>query len=184
MVSKKGQVTIGVLIVLLIGVIVAITLLPEIANQQHGMTDKLTVTNQSNDVTTARNTTSASKKDWKMGTVKMPQFNLTNNNVEGWKLANCPITSYSVTLFNVTSKRGIALTEGTDYEFSPKWGNFTMKNGTKTRVKGNLTIWNYSYCGDGYILDGAGRSVAKLILVFAALALVAFVIFYGVKEFI
>ena len=57
-------------------------------------------------------------------------------------------------------------------------GTFTLVNSSNTvpSTALNLTYADYTYCADGYNKDAGSRSMLNLILIFVALAILAFVI--------
>ena len=167
MVNGK-EITIGAIIALFIGVIVVLAVLPEIGTQTAEMTTKNNVVNESIDISTARNAS---------GGINITVSNFTIANVPtGWKISKCPITG---TLWgNVTTDK----TSGTDYTFYPVSGILqVLVSSTMDADHINSTFIDYAYCQDGYITSGSGRSMAGLIVLLSALALVAFAIFFALK---
>ncbi len=159
---EKG-ITIGVLIVMVVGVLFGVTLLTASAESTGAMTQKQSVTNQSVDVSSAY-----------VGANEVNEsINFTIYSQSDWKVQDCPLTS--VVLRNGA---GTALTADTDYTLYASNGVYSLLNTSKT-VPGtslNTTYVDYSYCADGYNKDSGSRSVANLIIVFAAMALLAFVL--------
>lgn len=170
MVDGKG-ITIGALIALFIGVVVVFAFLPEIATQSSEMTTKNNVVNESIDISTARNGT---------GGVNLTVSNFTIANVPtGWKITKCPIES--VLWGNLTTDKTVT----SDYNFYAASGILqVLPSAIMTVDFINTTFIDYTYCLDGYITSSSGRSVTKLILIFSALGLVAFAIFYGLRNWL
>lgn len=168
--DKRGQVSIGLIVLLVIGVIVALTLIREIASNQNIATQKQTKSNQSVATTTAyvgANEVNTSKT-------------FTIYAQDAWRIAECPLTSVAI-----RNGAGTALTADTDYTLTATTGIFSLKNTTKTvpATGLNLTYVDYSYCGDGYNVDGGARGIAGTWVLFSALAILAFVTI-GVKTWV
>lgn len=170
--SKKAQMSLGVIVIVIMGIIACLAILPEIFTQQSAMTTKNTVADEAIDISTARNSS---------GDVDLSRSNFTVANApSGWKVTECPLTS--VVYGNATEDWVLA----TDYNVYADSGIIQVLNSsnTVTDQNGNSTFVDYTYCLDGYNTSGGSRSIAGLIGLFTALALVAFVIGYGVKEWL
>jgi hypothetical protein len=91
----------------------------------------------------------------------------------GWEQADCPLTSVVVT--NTT---GTALTLTTDYTVSTSTGVITLKNTTATNLTrmGNNVLFDYTYCGTGYVDSSWGRSVLGTNVGILGIAVLAVVI--------
>lgn len=168
--DRRGQLTLGLVVILVIGIITAIAMFPEIVDRQTQMTTKQTVSNDSIDVSSAYLTASNVSEN----------VNFTIYSQSNWKKSSCPLTS--VTLRNGA---GTELTEDTDYTIYEGAGVFSLLNTTDTvpETALNLTYVDYTYCSDGYNTDSGSRSVAGLISIFAALAVLAFATM-GIKNWI
>ena len=174
--NKKGEVNIGSLIIIIMGIIVCMAFLGQIFTSQAQMTTKNNAVDEIVDISSGAFPGGAS------------QFNVSVNlgpiaNVPtGWKATECPLTAITVT--NAT---GSALTVTTDYTLNTVTGVLNVKNTTATQLGfkvNNNSLIDYTYCLDGYNTNGGSRSIAGLIGLFTVLALVAFVIGMGVKEWI
>lgn len=170
MMNRKGQVSIGLIVLLVIGVIVALTLIDEIASNQSIATQKQTKLNQSVATTTAylgANEVNTSKV-----------FSIYTQDT--WKQNECPLTSVAI-----RNGAGTALAKDTDYTLTATTGVFSLKNTSKTvpATALNLTYVDYSFCADGYNVDGGARGIAGTWVLFAALAVLAFVTI-GVKSWV
>jgi len=167
MVNGK-EITIGAIIILFIGIMVVLAVLPEIGTQTAEMTTKNNVVNESIDISTARNST---------GGINLTVSNFTIANIPtGWKITNCPIES--VLWGNLTTDKTVT----SDYNFYATSGILqVLPSAIMTVDFVNDTFIDYTYCLDGYITSGSGRSMAGLIVLFSALALVAFAIFFALK---
>lgn len=172
-------VTVGSLFVLFLGVVVVLSLFPEIASSQHQLTNKLPYVND-NDVLTDCYAPGIN------GTVNTSNSNCNKTLTQyqtDWRVTGCPLSSLVI-----TNASGTLLILDTDYSVDLTYGIVSYKNTSKTSLKGlgstlNMTNASYDFCTSGYITDSAGRSVAGLIGIFTALALVAFAIYYGVKQY-
>ena len=150
---------------------VVLSILPEIGTQTAGMTEKSNVVNESVNIATARNSS---------GGINLTVSNFTITNAPtGWKIANCPITN--VLWGNLTTDK----TSATDYNFYASSGILQVLPSTPMTVDAiNTTFIDYTYCLDGYITSGSGRSIAGLIVLLSGLGLLGFVIYYSVKNWI
>ena len=158
--NKKGQIGIGGIVLMFIGIIVAVALLSPIFASQNVMTDKQSTTNQSIDVSSAY--LSASEVN------ESVVFTVYSQST--WKQAECPLTS--VVLRNIG---GDTLTITTDYVLDADAGTFTLVDTAATQDS-NITYVDYTYCEDGYNTGAGSRSIANLIGLFAILAIVFFVL--------
>lgn len=168
--NSKGQISIGTLILLLIGIIVAVTLIAPIASNQNIATSKQSISNQSVSTTTAfvdANNVNESKT-------------FTAYAQDTWRQNECPLTSTAI-----RNGAGTALANATDYILNDVTGTYTLKNTTKTIPSAalNITYVDYSYCAEGYNVDNGSRGIAGTWVLFAALALLAFATI-GIREWI
>jgi len=60
----------------------------------------------------------------------------------------------------------------------------SSKNSTSTTtlLTDNNTRVSYTYCQEGYVSSSGGRAIAGLIMVFTALGLLGFVVYYSAKQ--
>lgn len=112
-----------------------------------------------------------------------PGVNLTITNYpSSWKSTDCPIEDFSI-----TNSSGDALTETTDYTFTASTGVVNLEN-TSTTVDicsfDNVSLVNYTYCGDNYMNLSWGRSVINNVAGFFAIALLltSVGLFYSVAK--
>jgi len=168
------QKTFGVLIVLFLGIIVVLALMPSIAEQTNTMTEKFTVYNVSLDVNGSILANSSGNTTFYM---------YTTPKQAGWKITDCPIS-------NLVVRNGSndTLVLNTDYTANLSLGRIAPTgaclNWNSTGVYGsNISRIDYTYCEEGYITSSAGRSITKMILLFAALGLLVFAIYYSVRQF-
>ena len=175
--DKKAQqaMAIGTFVILFIGIIIAIALLPSIANSQNLITEKQTVTNETLDITSARINDTDVNSSVVFDVGKYAEIR------EGWQdQGDCPMTGFAM-----INESGTAMTSGTDYVISGSGGNLTLRseigivNGS---IGSNTTYITYSYCDDGYATSGATRSIAEFIMIFAALGLLGFAVYLGLNK--
>ena len=170
-----GKVTLATIIAIFIGVIFVMALLPSIADSTGVMTTKSIITNEAQDIGDARNATHYISI--------LQEFNVAEDNVDGgttesWKQTGCPLTS-----FVLKNQSNHTLTDTTDYDFTESTGVFTLKptaSWNDTAKNGSFTT--YTHCRDGYATEGSSRAIINLILVFAALAVMGFVVFHIFKK--
>ncbi len=166
--NKKGEMSLGVIVMLFVGIIVALALLTPIFNTQNQMTSKQVETNKSYAVTTAY--VDANEVD--------ETINYTLYTQSVWKQASCDLGS-------VVIRNGIGdvLTITTDYLVYTDAGVFSLVNTSDTvpATTLNLTYADFNFCADGYNTNSGARSIAGIIGLFAALALMAFVLI-GIKN--
>jgi cytoskeletal protein RodZ len=175
--GKKGEMNMGLIVLLVMGIVVAIAMLPEIFNQQASMTTKNTVTDESVNVGSAKLGGSTSFN----ASVPLSAVSLAPT-AGSWQSVDCPLESITV-----SNASGAGLTLTTDYTFNTVTGVLNVKNTTTTIVafaSSNSSLIDYTYCQDGYNKDSGSRGIAGLIGLFAVFALLAFVIYYGVNEWI
>lgn len=168
--KKKAQLNVGVIITMIIAVVAGLVLIQAIFDQQALSTTKTTVTDESINIAGA----------YDGGAVNTSYEFTVTNAPSGWQLQECPLTS--VTL---TNSSGSSWTTVTDYVFNTTDGTFTLKNTAnvnQTFDSNNLTYVDYTYCQDGYNNDSGSRAIAGLIGLFCALALLAFIIVKGMKD--
>jgi len=165
--KKKGQMsnnTVGVLIVLFIGIVVSLALFTPIGQTVNKMNQKQVATNQS------VSTTSAYIDSTNVNTSTV--FTIYSSQ-SLWKQQSCPLTSVAI-----RNGAGTALTANTDYTLNASTATFTLLNTTKTipSTSLNTTYVDYTYCADGYNTDSGSRGMNTLLIIGLALALLAFVI--------
>ena len=169
--NRKGQIALGALIILFMGIIVAVAMLPSISDNTNVITDKQNVVDEVVSVANAKSVGQDFNVSVDLGPiVQVP---------EGWNIANCPLSAITV-----TNASGTALTVTTDYTLSTTTGVLNMKNTTATVdafIGNNNSLIDYTYCADGYGADSGTRGVTKLILIGATLGLLGFAAFYVYK---
>lgn len=169
--GKKAEIGIASIILLLIGVVVVAALIPEIASKTHGMTEKI-IANDSISISTARPNVGGGINQ----STSLNRFAVSQQPT-GWKVSKCPITNF------VYSNGSTVYTENTDYKISATAGYIYLNNTAAMNTTGtNSTYLQFTYCEDGYVGDEAAGTVTDLILIFAALGLLGFVIFYVLKD--
>ena len=175
--KKKGEANVGMIIMMLILIVVGIVLIQAIFAQQSILTSRQTVSGEVIDISTG-------KMEGGQINVSNPANNHTLTNAPtGWKLGEGGCTTIAVSYGN--SSNSTALVEDTDYILYPtgilKPLNTSMVVYT---IRENSTRISYSYCADGYNKDSSSRTMAGLIGLFVALALVVVLAGYGLREWI
>jgi hypothetical protein len=104
------------------------------------------------------------------------------NSPSGWKVLDCPITSFSL-----TNSSGSALVEDTDFTFTESNGTLTLLRTVLTKstlYPINVSLVDYAYCGDDYMNLGWGRTGINLVPGFFAIAmlLISVGLFYSVAK--
>ena len=169
--DNRGQTGIGIFVIAFIAVIVCIALFGSITNTVGEMTNKIAVTNESDALTTCV-MLNASNGGWDINESNAACNITVTNAPSGWKTTGCPLTSVAV----VDSAGGTAYTVDTDYVVFDSTGIVQMLDTEDTRnITANTTFTTYTYCADGYNTDSGSRSIASMILIFAALAIALFV---------
>ena len=165
--NKKGQMTIGVIVILVVGILFALALFGPIADTTGQMTKKQSTDNQSISTVTGAIVGGVNES-----------INYSIYAQSAWKVLECPISSVVI-----RNGAGTALTAVTDYTLDASNARFSLVNTTKTvpATALNLTYADYTFCADGYNTDSGSRSIANMIPLFSALILMAFVL-VGVKQ--
>ena len=162
---ENKNLALGGIVMLFIGIIFAFALIPAIFSAQSTLTDKSVVANDSISAVGA----------YVDATHVNESFPLTiyAQASTDWQYTDCPLTS--VVLRNGA---GTALVATTDYVLDDAAGTFTLKDTAKTQpgTSLNITYSDYTFCQDGYNTDSGSRSVAGIIGIFVALALLGFVL--------
>jgi hypothetical protein len=170
--NKKGQLTIGGIVIMIMAIFAGLALISGIFSQQQVMTDKAVITDESIDISGAYNA----------GAVNITYPLTVADAPTGWQLVDCPLSS--VVLSNSS---GEVFTSTTDYVFNTTDGTFTLKNTAlvnQTFLSDNITYVDYNYCRDGYNKDSGSRGVARMIGLFTVLALMVFVAAHGLKDWL
>lgn len=164
----------GVLVFLFLGIIVVLAMMPEIATNTQELTTKNTVVDESIDISPARFAGNASINETYPFTVTSAPT--------GWKVRSCPLTS--VTYGNSSED----WTLNTDYRITLSSGVLYLNNTVNVNATDegspNETFIDYTYCQDGYITSTGGRGAASLILITAALGLLGYAVYLGVREWL
>jgi len=169
--NKKGQMTLGLIIMMIVVIFVGTALLSPIFNEQNTLTNKRAIVDEAVDISVAWLNSTDINSTYPISIAQAPS---------GWKVDRCPIES--VTFGNSTDDYTVT----TDYTLTASTGVLLLSTNGTDEVKqgGNDTLIDYTYCPDGYNLNGGARGVARIIGLFAGLGLVIFVISYGVKEWL
>ncbi len=161
--NKKGELDVGRIVILFIGIVFSLALFTPIADTIGLMSNKQVVDNQSVSVVT--------------GFVDSNNVNESINypvkTQSAWKIIDCPLGSVVV-----RNGASTALVEDTDYTLDANNGRYSLLNTSNTipSTSLNLTYVDYDYCADGYNKDAGSRSMLGLILLFSTLIILGFVL--------
>jgi len=163
--NRRGEVTVGTIILLFIGIIIAFAFLEAIFNTQGLLTNKNPVINET--IIMPRNATTDVINSSVVRTISQ----------SGNARAACLIDNIAV----VNSATGATFTSGGDYLFTPSAGTLVFYNTYVTQMANttNTTYVSYNYCQEGYNQDSSSRTVAGLIGLFSVLILLAFLLETG-----
>lgn len=187
--KKKGQVNVAALILMAMGIIVALVILQQVFSSQTAMTTKSNIVNETLSLSGARSGT---------GTINTSYyFNLANGcpeTIGNWRLSGGNDCDISVTrIYNAT---GSLLTVNTDYVVNntagagltactSSAGDIRFLNTLAVNNSGsNTTYVTYTYCADGYSTDSASRQIGGIIGLLSAIALIIFVAYMGLRDYI
>jgi len=157
--------------------IVGIVLISTIASNTLLVTEKIGVASETIDISTDKTVSGACPQ----GVNGTNVFTLVNAPT-GWKITDCPITSFSM-----ANQTGVAATVTTDYVFFANNGTLFLKNTTiwgDCSATANATTATYNYCSDEYLNSTWGRAILNLVAGFFALALLGASVglFYSVAK--
>ncbi len=161
--NKKGELNIGGIVILFVGIVFALALLSPIADTIGLMQNKQEITNQT--VSTVTGYLSANEVN--------ESINYSVKTQSAWKVIDCPLGSVVV-----RNAPGTILVLDTDYTLDANNGLYSLLNTSDTRplTALNLTYVDYNYCADGYNKDTGSRSMLGLILLFSSLIILGFVL--------
>jgi hypothetical protein len=186
--NKKGQLGVGGIVVLVMGIVIALVILQAVFSSQTQMTTKTNRVNESLSLAAARTGTSINGTHY---------FNLANGCpfiIGNWRLSDtsdCALSGVTVMFAN-----GTLLAANTDYVVNTTAGtNLAACTQTQGDIRfinsstlgasmANATVVSYTYCGDGYVTNSGSRTIASLIGLLAAVAVLTFVIYMGVKQWL
>lgn len=171
--DRKGQMTVGMIVIAVMAIIAGIVLLEEIFNQQSVQTTKANSVNETFNIAGAR----AGGGNLTINITDVDSNYTISEQSDAWKQQNCPLTGISY------GNASNVWTLNTDYTVNANKGVISILNSASTNSsQSNVTYVSYTYCRDGYNTNSGSRSIAGMIGLFSALALVAFLIGYGLKE--
>lgn len=156
--SKKGEIEVGTMLMIFIGVIVCLALVPALGTFIGANT----------------------------GTTDSGNFTKTAGaagvtiDLVGQDLMNTPIVT-NASNGVVINSGNYSITEGVSSTTGVKTIQYTTATGSAWASK-SINI-SYTYGGAGFIDDAGGRAMVNLILVFAALSVAVFALFPSIKEF-
>jgi len=154
--------------------VVGVVLISSLATSSNEVTDKLIISNETLDISTAVYGATGTINDSVTLTIA--------NHPTSWKTLDCPITR-----FVMYNQSGVAVTSTTDYVFTASAGTLTLKNTlglNGSTLTSNSTYLTYDYCGNDYINIAWGRSVMDMAVGFFALALLgaSLGLFYSIAK--
>lgn len=171
--SKKAQLTLGGIVMVIMVIFVCLAIANEVFNQQNVMTDKQNVINETLSVASARATTAGNINETAGNNFTIGTVYPTGD----WRYNDCKITMTTV------NNGTLDLTANTDYRFNDNNSRLTFYNTTNTvGWTLNTSYLTYTFCEEGYNKDGGSRSIAGLIGLFAVIALLVWVGAYGLRE--
>ena len=168
--NQKGQVNIGLIIVMAVVVILGMVFIQQIASDSAIMTTAQSKTEQLNVSTTFIDDNNINTSV-RIYTTEAYVNDLAYKDAFG---SECDIVP---TVVNVT---GTSYIDPTDVVRTTT-GYITLKNTTKVLNGGQLLNVTYTYCEEGYNDNDGARAITNLILVFCALGVFAFVTI-GIKS--
>ena len=171
--NRRGA-SLGVIIISFIAIIVCLAMLGEVMNTQSQLTDKQSVFNESIDISSGRDLTAGNNEV----NTSASNFTVSNTPKNDWRHNSSACGISNVIFGNQTEN----FTLTTDYLIYDQEGVIFVKNTTETVGSTNDTFVFYDFCFAGYNTDAGSRSIAGLFTLFAALALIGWVIAYGSKE--
>ena len=171
--------TIQKLILGFVVLIVGLALISPIASNVLDVTDKALVYDEALDISSVR-----IEDGCGAGSINASVGLALTNAPTGWKITDCPITSFSM-----KNQTGVAATVTTDYVLFASNGTITLLNttrfvGDECAQTSNATTLTYTYCGDDYMNIAWGRTIVNLVAGFFALALLGASVglFYSVAK--
>ena len=161
--NKKGEMSMGILVMIFVGVIFSFAMIPIIADTVGGMVNKQLGVNSSISVVTAY------ESEFEVNET----LNFTIFTQSVWKQVDCPLTSVAL-----RNGAGTALVEDADYTLYANQGVFSLLNTSLTEPQTalNLTYADYTFCLDGYNTGAGSRGMLNLLVIFVALMVLAFVL--------
>ena len=162
--------SISMLIGAFVALIIGISLIGVVATEGNEVTNKVTISGESIDYTTAVQVN---------GTINNSVEFTIANVPSGWRITGCPVSSFD--LYNTSSS--LVLT--TDYTFNTATGIVSFKNSANVNgTATNVTTATYKYCDKEYLTQSWNRTIIDLVPGFFAIALMAIGIglFIGVMK--
>jgi len=165
----------GKIILAFFMVILGVVLIGAIANGSDLVTSKTGIVNETVSIASARNNSGADFD------INSSAEIIIANAPSGWKVTDCPISSFSM-----KAENGTILVSATDYTLTASTGTLTFMNTSEVNQEGltNVTTADYTFCPDAYLNIAWGRSILNLIAGFVALAVlgVGLGLFYSIAK--
>jgi len=165
--NKKGQVGIGTFIMVLIVVLLGVTFLEQVANDNNLMTATQSYSEQIN-VSTAFINASA------INTSKVFYVTQSYTGADAFKTGYGSECNIAPTIVNVTGTTYVTTTDVVKVSD----GSFTLVNTSNVVFGGQLLNLSYTYCADGYNKDSSSRTMLGLNVIFGAIIIFAGVLYY------
>lgn len=166
---------IGAIILLFVGIIIVLAILPSISNNTNIMTSKQVINREI--LTIPRNVsgTGSVNESWNLIVTQAP---VTSD----WQYPD-GTRDCELSILNVTTSNGTLCILNTDYKWTSSLGILNFNNTGRVNNTGSNTSYvSYNYCDDSYVGDQPAGVVTELIVLFAVLGLLGFVIYYFWKE--
>lgn len=179
--NKKGTLTVGGIVMIIIIVVTCLALFGTIIDRQYEATQKIAISNETHNLTSCYGDPGDSGVFQVNESVAACNFTVDTWYPTGdWRASESQCDIGNVVVYNGTAG---TLTLSTDYNLYAGSGIIQFLNTTDTDdFDGNNTFFAYDRCGEGYNKDSGARGVALMWTIFAALALLSGVIFYGIKN--
>jgi hypothetical protein len=173
--------SVGILLLTAVAIIVGLVMLTGtggIASLTAGADNKISVVNESIDISAARLADNAINETYYF----YPEYAATNT---GWRAA---YDECDVLTLTVTDGEGNELADPTDYVYVYELGRLRFEDDSTALDATNDTLVSYSYCGDNYVGGSANQNILNIVLLMAAVAIIVVAIIpslrSGVVDFI
>ncbi len=177
--NRKGEMSVGEIVLLAIGIMLGAIFFVVIADTTTILTDAQDVTDESFDlgdcyaVSVTKTHINESSSLCNQTLVNIPS---------SWQVNDSAYNVFGVTVTNSTG--GLELVDASDYNLYGGIGVIQYLNTSNTEaLAANNTLTDYSFYDSGYNKDSGSRSMARIILIFFALIVLAFSV-KGIREWI
>lgn len=157
--NKRGEITFLDIVLLFMIIIIGLAFATSVANTKASQTDKLSVYNESNSLSTCYANSTLKNQVNESAT----DCNITVSSwyaVGDWRRNESQCALGSVTVKNGTNS---TLVLNTDYRLFASSGLIQFLNTSSTEASsGNQSYASYNFCGSGYLASSTDRSLANL----------------------